>query len=73
MLHSLAAEAVAEILEVFMPDLPGGVTDRSDYHGQVDSVMGPETEASVRWFQSVDKLPVTGQVNSATLRALRIS
>jgi hypothetical protein len=42
------------------------------YHGQVDGVIGPETEAAVRWFQSVDELPVTGQINSATLRALRI-
>jgi hypothetical protein len=49
------------------------LTQLGYYHGQVDGVMGPETEAAIRWFQSVDKLPVTGQVNSATLRALRIS
>ncbi len=43
------------------------------YHGPLDGVIGPETEAAVRWFQSVDKLPVTGEINDVTLRALGIS
>jgi hypothetical protein len=43
------------------------------YHGQVDGLIGPETEGAVRWFQSVDKLPVTGQIDEPTLQALRIS
>jgi peptidoglycan hydrolase-like protein with peptidoglycan-binding domain len=34
---------------------------------------GPQTEKAIRWFQSVDKLPVTGQINRPTLKALRIS
>ena len=42
------------------------------YHGPVDGVVGPQTETAIRWFQSVDRLPVTGQIDSATLRALRI-
>jgi hypothetical protein len=42
------------------------------YHGPVDGVVGPETEKAIRWFQSVDRLPVTGEIDSATLRALRI-
>ena len=42
------------------------------YHGPVDGVAGPETKHAVRWFQSVDNLPVTGQIDSATLKALQI-
>ena|ERR1700751_4455324 len=43
------------------------------YHGYVDGLIGPETEAAIRWFQSVDKLPVTGRIDDPTLKALRIS
>ena len=43
------------------------------YHGPVDGLIGPQTESAIRWFQSVDKLPVTGQIDDATLNALRIS
>ena len=42
------------------------------YHGPVDGVVGPQTERAIRWFQAVDSLPVTGEIDSATLRALRI-
>jgi Putative peptidoglycan binding domain len=42
------------------------------YHGPVDGVIGPQTEKAIRWFQSADHLPVTGEIDSATLRALRI-
>jgi hypothetical protein len=43
------------------------------YHGPVDGVIGPETQRAIRWFQSIDKIPVTGRIDSATLRALQIS
>ena len=43
------------------------------YHGPIDGVAGSETEQAVRWFQSVDHLPVTGQIDSQTLQALGIS
>ena len=43
------------------------------YHGPINGVVGSETEQAVRWFQSVDHLPVTGQIDSATLQALRIT
>jgi hypothetical protein len=43
------------------------------YHGQIDGLDGPQTEKAVRWFQSVDKLPVTGQIDGPTLKALRVS
>jgi Putative peptidoglycan binding domain len=43
------------------------------YHSDVDGLIGPQTERAIRWFQSVDKLPVTGQIDDPTLKALRIS
>jgi hypothetical protein len=43
------------------------------YHGTIDGLIGPETEKAIRWFQSVDKLPVTGVLNDQTLKALQIS
>jgi hypothetical protein len=43
------------------------------YHGPIDGVAGPETERAVRWFQSIDHLPVTGQIDGATREALRIA
>ena len=43
------------------------------YHGPVDGTIGPETQRAIRWFQSVAKIPVTGRIDSATLRALQIS
>jgi Putative peptidoglycan binding domain len=50
-----------------------GLTQLGYYHGQVDGLTGPETESAIRWFQSVDKLPVTAQIDDPTLKALRIS
>ena len=49
------------------------LTQLGYYHGQVDGLIGPQTERAIRWFQSVDKLPVTGQIDDPTLKALRIS
>ena len=49
------------------------LTQLGYYHGQVDGLIGPQTEGAIRWFQSVDKLPVTGQIDDPTLKALRIS
>jgi Putative peptidoglycan binding domain len=43
------------------------------YHGPIDGTIGPETDRAIRWFQSVDKLPVTGQIDGPTLKALGIS
>jgi hypothetical protein len=40
------------------------------YHGPVDGQIGPETETAIRWFQSVDKLSVTGHIDAPTLKAL---
>jgi hypothetical protein len=43
------------------------------YHGPIDGLIGPETERAISWFQSVDKLSVTNQIDDATLKALQIS
>jgi hypothetical protein len=43
------------------------------YRGPIDGVVGPETRIAIRRFQSVDKLPLTGQIDNRTLKALRIS
>src|ERR1700730_12395240 len=33
------------------------------YNGPIDGNTGPETQNAIRWFQSVDNLPVTGQID----------
>jgi hypothetical protein len=43
------------------------------YHGQIDGIVGPETRKAISWFQSVDKLSVSGQIDDPTLKALQIS
>jgi hypothetical protein len=43
------------------------------YHGPIDGLAGSETERAVRWFQAIDHLPVTGQIDDATRQALRIA
>ena len=43
------------------------------YRGPVDGIMGPKTRQAIRSFQSVEKLPVTGLVDGATLKGLQIS
>ena len=36
------------------------------YSGQIDGVMGPETEIALRKYQEKNKLPVTGQLDART-------
>jgi hypothetical protein len=43
------------------------------YHGRIDGIDGPETQKAIRWFQSTDKIAITGQINDQTLKALQIS
>ena len=42
------------------------------YHGDIDGFVGPGTERAIGWFQSVDKLAVTGRIDEPTLQALKI-
>jgi Putative peptidoglycan binding domain len=43
------------------------------YHGPIDGLIGPQTERAIGWFQSVDKLSITGRIDDRTLKALQIS
>ena len=43
------------------------------YYGQIDGIVGPETRKAISWFQSVDKLSVSGRIDDPTLKALQIS
>lgn len=43
------------------------------YHGQIDGIVGAETRKAISWFQSVDKLSVSGRIDEKTLKALQIS
>ena len=43
------------------------------YHGPIDGLIGSQTGRAISWFQSVDKLPVTGRIDDPTLEALQIS
>jgi Putative peptidoglycan binding domain len=45
---------------------------RGYYPGQVDGVIGPETRSAIREFQRDNGLPVTGQMNSHLIQALKI-
>jgi peptidoglycan hydrolase-like protein with peptidoglycan-binding domain len=42
------------------------------YHAPIDGVIGPQTERAISWFQSVNKLTVTGRIDDRTLNALQI-
>jgi Putative peptidoglycan binding domain len=44
---------------------------RGYYSGRIDGVMGPETRAAIRSFQSHQGLPVTGQIDSRLINSLR--
>lgn len=41
--------------------------------GQVDGMMGPETESALRQYQQKHNLQPTGKIDSATLSAMKIS
>jgi len=43
------------------------------YDGSIDGIAGPETRKAISWFQSVDKLSVSGRIDDPTLKALQIS
>ena len=49
------------------------LTELGYYHGPIDGTISPETQRAIRWFQSVAKIPVSGRIDGATLRALQIS
>jgi hypothetical protein len=44
---------------------------RGFYQGRIDGSVGPETRKAISWFQSVEKLTVTGRIDGPTLDALQ--
>ena len=66
------SDAVPEDSAALIMSLQKELAQLRYYHGPIDGIAGPETERAVRWFQSVDKLPLTGRIDSATLKALQI-
>jgi hypothetical protein len=44
---------------------------RGYYSGRIDGMMGPETRNAIRTFQAHEGLPVTGQIDSRLVDALR--
>jgi hypothetical protein len=52
-------------------DVQSALADRGYYHGEIDGVIGDGTRRAVRRFQRDAGLPVTGRIDSRTVRALR--
>ena len=42
------------------------------YHGAVDGDLGPQTRAAIREWQADCRMPVTGQLDTPTLRSLAL-
>jgi Putative peptidoglycan binding domain. len=43
------------------------------YHGPINGIAGPQTRKAISWFQSVDKLSVSGRIDDPTSKNLQIS
>lgn len=43
------------------------------YNGPIDGSVGPQTQAAIAKYQSLNGLPATGQINQALLKSLNIS
>jgi hypothetical protein len=63
------------------PAVPAGSVDatvqsalarRGYYRGEIDGILGPASYRAIRAFQADKGLPVTGQIDSNLLRALRM-
>jgi peptidoglycan hydrolase-like protein with peptidoglycan-binding domain len=46
--------------------------DKGYYGGQVDGILGPRTEASIRQYQKAENLPVTGHLDAQTAGKLGV-
>jgi hypothetical protein len=51
----------------------GALARRGYYAGQIDGVIGPETESAIREFQRDNGLPATGRITRQLLQALNIA
>ena len=75
MLGTLAQPSLSEVApsEQTIVAVQKELTKLGYYHGQIDGIVGPETRKAISWFQSVDKLSVSGRIDDPTLKALQIS
>jgi Putative peptidoglycan binding domain len=67
--YSNALTSPSEVVVAVQKEL----TKLGYFHGQIDGIVGPETRKAISWFQSVDKLSVSGRIDDPTLKALQIS
>lgn len=49
-----------------------GLANRGYYHGSIDGVIGPGSREAIRAFQKANNLPVTGLIDPALLKALKL-
>ncbi len=48
------------------------LTQLGYYNGPIDGTVGPQTQAAISKYQSLNGFPVTGQINQALLKSLNI-
>ena len=48
------------------------LTQQGYYNGPIDGSVGPQTQAAISKYQSLNGFPVTGQINQALLKSLNI-
>lgn len=53
-------------------DAQVALRDQGFYDGRVDGLLGPQTREALRNFQRARRLPVTGRLDEATLKALDV-
>lgn len=49
------------------------LTKQGYYNGPIDGSVGPQTQAAIAKYQSLNGLPSTGQINQALLKSLNIT
>lgn len=49
------------------------LTQLGYYAGPIDGSLGPQTQAAIKKYQSLNGLPTTGQINQALLKSLSIT
>jgi peptidoglycan hydrolase-like protein with peptidoglycan-binding domain len=67
-----AAEKSAVLDHKSLEKVQQGLTDKGFYHGRVDGIIGPQTQASIREYQSSEGLAVTGRLDEKTAGKLGV-
>ena len=61
-----------EVAGDLVVDVQRSLARKGYYRGVIDGDLGPRTRASIREWQMDCRLPVTGQLDAATLRSLAL-